>query len=309
MLTLSGRAGGGRAPGRCLIGFDGATRNVSHTVGVGETVADIAAALALGVSTSLGNEFTAITSGDELILIRRTAGGFAASFDDSAAPFGDTAATSSIVTLTGTPALGEVWTVSLGGVLFSVTVDATIDTPAEIALALAAEINGDADAAGGAVRRRRRRRAAGRRQPRRRAVRNRLRDHARLGCDRRHGDRNLGGRHDRCRPRRRLERDAGDHLGRASPPRSPTPPRRAAVRRCEVAAGLAALVNGQAGFRPTSDGAQVVIVNARRDGVHGRQLRGHRRGERDDGEGHPRRRRACRAKPGRSRWTARRRSP
>jgi hypothetical protein len=45
-----------------------------------------------------------------LILIRRSAGGFHASFDDQAAPFGDTAATSSLVTLTGTRP-GETWTV------------------------------------------------------------------------------------------------------------------------------------------------------------------------------------------------------
>ena len=96
LLTLQGAPVVG-ATWAVMIDYDGQQRTVSHTIGEGETRQDIAKALALGVSIGLGSDFTALADGSELIVVRRSAGGFQANFDDEAAPFGDTAATSSIV--------------------------------------------------------------------------------------------------------------------------------------------------------------------------------------------------------------------
>ena len=101
-----------------------------------EDRADIGAALALGVSAAAGEDFTAVSSGEDLILIRRTAGGFAASFQSQAAPFGEVAASTALVTLHGIPATGETWTVTLGGVAFS-TVAGALDTVETLAATLA----------------------------------------------------------------------------------------------------------------------------------------------------------------------------
>src|SRR6185369_2006569 len=91
LLTLQGAPVVG-ATWALRLAFDGASQTVSHTVGIGETVANSASALALAVSSSLGGDFTAITNGNEIILVRRTAGGFQASFETQSAPFGDTVA-------------------------------------------------------------------------------------------------------------------------------------------------------------------------------------------------------------------------
>jgi Ca2+-binding RTX toxin-like protein len=55
---------------------------------------------------------------------------------------------SAVVSLSGTPSVGGIWTATVGGINYAVTVDATIDALSEIATALAAAINTDADTAG-----------------------------------------------------------------------------------------------------------------------------------------------------------------
>jgi hypothetical protein len=133
------------------------SQTISHTVGIGQTLADIVRALALGVNARLGADFTALAEGSELILVRRSAGGFNATFATQAAPFGDDAATTAIVTLNGTPATGEAWILTLGGVVYSVTVGSAmdlgagtvvLDTVAELAQALARLVNADTSVQG-----------------------------------------------------------------------------------------------------------------------------------------------------------------
>src|SRR6185436_10419051 len=121
--------------------FDGGTRSISHTIAVGQAVGDIAKAIASGISTSLGTDFTAVADGSRLVIIRRTEGGFSVSFQTAAAAVGQTTVPSAIVTLTGTPATGEIWTVVLGGVAFNVTVGGAVVTLSDIAAALAVQIN------------------------------------------------------------------------------------------------------------------------------------------------------------------------
>jgi phage tail sheath gpL-like len=129
------------------LGYGIESRTVAHTVAVGDDVEDIATALALGISTALGADFTAVADGAEIILVRRTAGGFNASFETQAAPFGDAAATTALVTLTGTPAAGETWKVTIGGVAFSVVANPG-ETVQAIAARLKTEINNDTTAEG-----------------------------------------------------------------------------------------------------------------------------------------------------------------
>ena len=127
------------------------SRIVSYTVGIDAAgVADsrgaIAAGLAAGINALLGADFGATSDGEQLIIVKRSAGSFDVTFQTGAAAFGSGNATAASLTLFGTPAIGEHWTVSLSGVSFVVTVDATLNTPAAIAAALAAAINADTSA-------------------------------------------------------------------------------------------------------------------------------------------------------------------
>src|SRR6185295_9652655 len=91
----------------------------------------------------LGADFSATSDGAQLIIVKRSAGAFDVTFATGAAAFGSGNATAASLTLFGTPAVGEHWTVSLSGVTFDVQVGAATLTPAAIAAALAAAINAD----------------------------------------------------------------------------------------------------------------------------------------------------------------------
>jgi len=136
--------------------FDGIARTISHTVAIDatgiDTLAEIAEGLAAGINVSAGNEFSSTTDGSKLIIVKRTDGDFDTFFLTQAAPFGQTATTTAIVTLSGIPVSGEIWTVSIGGLTFSVTVGGTYDidgvstvitTLDQITGALATAINTD----------------------------------------------------------------------------------------------------------------------------------------------------------------------
>ncbi len=170
LLTLQGAPVVGRDLGGAPdLRRRGATRFPTRSA-AGETVANIVSALALGLSTSLGGDFTGIADGNDLILIRRSAGGFQASFESQAAPFGNTVATSSIVTLTGHAS----WRRGLDGVTGrrALQPDRRLgETVQSLATRFRDADQRRHDTAGGEVRGRRGRRAAGRRQPRRHAVR------------------------------------------------------------------------------------------------------------------------------------------
>ncbi|MFZ4534333.1 MAG: hypothetical protein ACOYOJ_21320, partial [Alsobacter sp.] len=127
--------------------FDGTSRTASHTVTEGETVADIARALAATVVLTAGADFSALANGNEVILVRRSAGGFSAQFLTEAAPFGDGVATSAVVTLSGTPAPGETWAVTVAGITYSELAIAN-DTVAAIATRIAGRINADTSSEG-----------------------------------------------------------------------------------------------------------------------------------------------------------------
>ncbi|MBK8118781.1 MAG: hypothetical protein IPK39_05825 [Sulfuritalea sp.] len=157
-------------------------------------------------------------------------------------------------------------------------------------------------AAGREVRRRRRGRGPGSGQPRRHCLRHRVPDHARVRRQRRHDDRDLGGGGDQRRPRQRSDGDAGDDYRRgldaagddASLHRHRRENRRRGrggscqgdQRRRHAARGE---VRRHLGRRPGGD------RQCRRNRFHDRQLRDHRRPDRDDDQGglrrHPRYRR------------------
>ena len=58
--------------------------------------ADIAAALASAIGATVGADFTALSDGAQLIIIKRTAGAFTAAFDSTAATVGQTTATAAV---------------------------------------------------------------------------------------------------------------------------------------------------------------------------------------------------------------------
>jgi hypothetical protein len=130
---------------------DAELRVIDHTIGTvtettatvrPETVADIALALAARINDAFGEDFTAIVDGSEIIIIKRTAGTFSVEFDADEASIGTISDAVELLVLAGTPVEGETWTLSLGGVDYSVIVEAGDDLPTVVA-GLAQLINDD----------------------------------------------------------------------------------------------------------------------------------------------------------------------
>ena len=130
------------------------THSFSHVVSAEDSRATILASLAAQINAGTPANFSAAlrtssTGAPQLIVVNR-ADDANTSFttDLTITPAGFTA-TTTLVTLEGTPGSGEVWTLTLNGNAYAVTVNATIDTLGEIAAALMAAVNADEITAAG----------------------------------------------------------------------------------------------------------------------------------------------------------------
>ncbi|MHC4427668.1 MAG: beta strand repeat-containing protein, partial [Planctomycetota bacterium] len=152
LATFKGAAEVGEVR-RLTIEIDGSTLVYEHVVAGGETLADVAAALALALTvdtTAAALDFTAASAGQTLVLINRIGAAFATTIGRGSAPgstIDDATATTVTVELSGTPAVTEQWTISLdgGASIHTVTIEGT-PTLAEVAAALAEDINLNAPA-------------------------------------------------------------------------------------------------------------------------------------------------------------------
>jgi Ca2+-binding RTX toxin-like protein/phage tail sheath gpL-like len=119
----------------------------SVTVVEGDSLADIATALAIDINDNAAADYVAIVEGDNLVITRLTAGALAPVYtidsmvDGRLADSGDTPTTTTGL-LSGVVVAGDTWTVDLGTSTHSYAA-AKGDTLADIAAALAADINGD----------------------------------------------------------------------------------------------------------------------------------------------------------------------
>ena len=135
-----------------LITVGTTTNRFSHTVLAGQTLGQIAAALAANINANAGGSFAALADGAQLIISNRAGVAFTTAFQftpTGSAAIAPNLAVTTMARLSGTPATGEVWSVrlSIGATtsIHSYTVAAN-DTLAQIAAALAASINATADA-------------------------------------------------------------------------------------------------------------------------------------------------------------------
>ena len=134
-----------------LLTVDSVTNALKHTVEAGDTLADIAAALADRITGSALADFSANAEGDALTVINRAGTAFTASIEiqpNAMLDINSTVAITTTVELAGTPVTGEVWQVVLDDSVNSISTHTHPvtggDTLNDIATALAADINAGA---------------------------------------------------------------------------------------------------------------------------------------------------------------------
>ena len=149
-VTLSGAVVAGEI---WVVSLDFGAAFYIHFVTVERSLADIAGALAAQINAD-ATAYSAMTEGTSLIVVKLTGGPFTMAvgrFNSSigfVSVFSGTAVTVQTAILSGTPIVGDSWTATVDGQAQSVEVGETIDsvvvdTPAEIAQALADKINSD----------------------------------------------------------------------------------------------------------------------------------------------------------------------
>ncbi|MHC4429738.1 MAG: hypothetical protein ACYS0D_14220, partial [Planctomycetota bacterium] len=124
----------------------------SHTVTVAEdqTLAQIAAALAEDINNDANADFTAVGDGVFLVIVNRAGTAFVAALDDDATGTVDTTTNTTLVTFSGAPLTGELWSVELDDTTDQTTHTAPISvgkTRADALAELALNINSSAVAA------------------------------------------------------------------------------------------------------------------------------------------------------------------
>ncbi len=127
----------------------------SYPVTGSDTLADVAAQLAIDINTNAPAEFTVTTEGEILVIINRVGTSFSTGYKiTSATAISDetssAAADSAVITLSGTPVAGETWEIDLSGGSYDYVVAAD-DRLSDIVAALVDEINNASSAFTAAV--------------------------------------------------------------------------------------------------------------------------------------------------------------
>ncbi|HMJ89541.1 MAG TPA: calcium-binding protein, partial [Candidatus Acidoferrum sp.] len=132
-----------------LLTIGGFTRTFSYTVGAGQDLADIASGFAAALNNQADAGIVATTEGVSLIVTDRFGRPFQLAVQSSAPQFSaidDSVTGSTTVQLSGIPAPGETWTLTIDDRFYSVLISGVPETLAQVAALFASAINADAAA-------------------------------------------------------------------------------------------------------------------------------------------------------------------
>jgi subtilisin-like proprotein convertase family protein len=147
VVTLAGNASENEA-WQLLLTIGGQTTSYAYVIpDSGATLEAISAAIAADLDEYLGQNWFVVAEGSAINIIKASVGTF--SVDFAILPYNiETDVTTTSVLLSGTPMIGDTWTVTVNGIGYNVIVGNTyntvvVDTLEEIAAEFAAQINAD----------------------------------------------------------------------------------------------------------------------------------------------------------------------